>query len=80
MITENELKILIGNNIKKYRKEKGLTQKELANLVKVATPLIGSLESKNIIQGISIYNLYKISMVLEVPVNKFFEELKIALS
>ena len=80
MITENELKILIGNNIKKYRKEKGLTQKELANSVKVATPLIGSLESKNIIQGISIYNLYKISMVLEVPVNKFFEELKIALS
>ena len=79
-MTENELKILIGNNIKKYRKEKGLTQKELANLVKVATPLIGSLESKNIIQGISIYNLYKISMVLEVPVNKFFEELKIALS
>ena len=74
MMTENELKILIGNNIKKYRKEKGLTQKELANLVKVATPLIGSLESKNIIQGISIYNLYKISMVLEVPVNKFFEE------
>ena len=73
-MTENELKILIGNNIKKYRKEKGLTQKELANLVKVATPLIGSLESKNIIQGISIYNLYKISMVLEVPVNKFFEE------
>ena len=64
MMTENELKILIGNNIKKYRKEKGLTQKELANLVKVATPLIGSLESKNIIQGISIYNLYKISMVL----------------
>ena len=74
MMTENELKILIGNNIKKYRKEKGLTQKELANLVKVATPLIGSLESKNIIQGISIYNLYKISMVLEVPVNKFFEK------
>ena len=74
MITENGLKILIGNNIKKYRKEKGLTQKELANSVKVATPLIGSLESKNIIQGISIYNLYKISMVLEVPVNKFFEE------
>lgn len=74
MMTENELKISIGNNIKKYRKEKGLTQKELANLVKVATPLIGSLESKNIIQGISIYNLYKISMVLEVPVNKFFKE------
>ena len=74
MITENGLKILIGNNIKKYRKEKGLTQKELANSIKVATPLIGSLESKNIIQGISIYNLYKISMVLEVPVNKFFEE------
>ena len=72
MITENELKMIIGNNVKKYRKEKRLTQKELACLIGVSTPLLGSLESKNIIQGISVYTLYKISNVLNVTVDKFF--------
>ena len=73
MINENELKMIIGNNIKKYRKQKGLTQKELASLIGVTTPLLGALESKNIIQGISVYTLYKISKVLKVSIEKFFE-------
>ena len=60
MITENELKMIIGKNVKKYRKEKGITQKELASLIGVTTPLLGALESKNISQGISNYTLYKI--------------------
>ena len=71
MTTENELKMIIGNNVKKYRKQKGLTQKELSKLIGVSTPLLGSLESKNIIQGISV-TLYKISNVLNVTVDKFF--------
>ena len=72
MITENELKMIIGNNVKKYRKEKGITQKELSKLIGVSTPLLGSLESENIIQGISVYTLYKISKALNVTIDKFF--------
>ncbi len=72
MITENELKMIIGNNVKKYRKQKGLTQKELSKLIGVSTPLLGSLESENIIQGISVYTLYKISKALNVTIDKFF--------
>ena len=72
MLTENELKMIIGNNVKKYRKQNGLTQKELSKLIGVTTPLLGSLESKNIIQGISVYTLYKISKALDVTVDKFF--------
>ena len=72
MITENELKMIIGNNVKKYRKQKRLTQKELSKLIGVSTPLLGSLESKNIIQGISIYTLYKLSKALNVIVDNFF--------
>ena len=72
MITENELKMIIGNNVKKYRKQNGLTQKELACLIGVSTPLLGALESKNISQGISTYTLYRISKVLNVTVDKFF--------
>ena len=72
-MTNEELKMIIGSNIKKYRKIKGLTQEELASLVGCTTPLIGALESPNLCQGISTYTLYKISKVLNVSVEKFFE-------
>ena len=79
-MTNEELKKLVGKNIKKYRliynscnKEK-LTQEKLAEKTGARTPLIGALESENNPMGVSIYNLYMISKVLKVPINKFFEE------
>ena len=78
---QERLNQIIGRNIKFYReiynlkntgKEK-MTQALLAKKVGVSTPLIGSLESENYCQGISVYNLYKISKVLGVPVEKFYE-------
>ena len=68
----------VGKNIKKYRmlysiNVHNLTQSELAERIGVSVSLIGGLESKNINQGISIYNLYKISKALEVGIDKFFE-------
>ena len=75
MITENELKMIVGRNVRKYRKLDGrYTQKELAGLIDVTSALLGALESPNICQGISIYTLYKISKVLDVSIEKFFEE------
>ena len=75
-----ELKKIVGRNVKKYRllynaynKEK-LTQKGLASKIGAKTPLIGALESENNNMGISIYNLYMISKVLNVPIEKFFKE------
>ena len=79
-MTNEELKKLIGKNVKKYRllyntksKEK-LTQEKLAEKIGVKTSLIGALESENNNMGVSIYNLYMLSKVLNVPINKFFEE------
>lgn len=74
-MTEKALNKIIGKNIKKYRKanKNKLTQKELAEKVGVCTSLIGSLESNNICQGISVYNLYKISKILNVSIDKFLE-------
>ena len=74
---EKELYNIIGKNIRYYRKlysinKDELTQEKLAELVNVSTALIGNLESKKTYQGISIYNLYKISKVLEVPIESFF--------
>ena len=74
---QDRLNKIIGKNIKKYRKitiieGKKLTQEHLAELANVSTSLIGNLESKKTYQGISIYNLYKISLILNVPIEKFF--------
>jgi len=74
---EKELYSIIGKNIRYYRKlyslnKKELTQESLAEIINVSTSLIGNLESKKTYQGISIYNLYKISKILEVPIENFF--------
>lgn len=36
-------------------------------------PLFGNLESDKISQGISVFTLYKISLALDTPIEKFFE-------
>lgn len=74
---EKEIYSIIGKNIKYYRKLyslniEELTQEHLAELANVSTSLIGNLESKKTYQGISIYNLYKISLILNVPIENFF--------
>ena len=77
MTKESEINLKVGKNIKKYRLLYNanigpLTQKDLAECIGVSTSLIGGLESDKI-QGVSIYNLYQISKVLKVPIDKFFE-------
>ncbi len=77
-MTEEQIMNNIGKNIRKYRliysaTQEKLTQKDLAEKIGVSTPLIGLLESSKNSKGIGIYNLYKISQVLGVNINKFFE-------
>ena len=77
LLDEKELYSIIGRNVRYFRKLYSLnrcelTQERLAEMANVSTSLIGNLESKNTYQGISIYNLYKISFILEVPIESFF--------
>ena len=79
-MTNEELKKIVGRNVRKYRliynaynKEK-LTQKGLAEKIGAKTPLIGALDIYISDMGVIIYILYMISIVLFVPINKFFEE------
>lgn len=69
---------IIGRNIKYYRKlynlEKGkMTQEKLVELTDVSIALIGNLESEKIDQDLSVFTLWKISKVLEVPIEKLFD-------
>ena len=78
-MNKQELNKLIGKNVKKYRllyntKNKNkLTQAKLSEMLGVRMSLIAALESSNSTQGLSIYNLYQISKILNVRIDKFFE-------
>ena len=75
---EKDLNRKIGRNIKKYRRlynqnVGNMTQIMLAKKVGVSYATIGSLESDNIVLGISAYKLYKISKALDTPIELFFK-------
>ena len=79
-MNEEKLKYIIGKNVKKYRKlykkkNINMTQEKLAELINVSVSHISSLESNKTKKGISISNLYKISIVLEVPIHKLMEDI-----
>ena len=60
-------------NIKKYRIESGITQEQLALDVGKSYDFIRRLEYKKEEIGCSLNTLYKISVVLGVTMDKFFE-------
>ncbi|MBQ3142549.1 MAG: helix-turn-helix transcriptional regulator [Bacilli bacterium] len=68
------VKAVICQNIKKYRKEKGIRLMELAEKLDVSVNHLKRIESENDRNNISIMTLYKISIILGVRIDKFFEE------
>lgn len=73
MENKRDIYNIVGQNIKKYRKLKGWTQKELADKAMVSDSLIAKLESVTR-QTISLDNLEHIADTLEVTVIALLEE------
>lgn len=63
----------IGLKVSYYRKLKGYTQEELAELMGVSTSFIGQIEAVNVRKAISLDTLFKISKALEVAPIRFFD-------
>ena len=70
---QNDLYEKIALNIKKYRKEVGITQAVLAERVGVSHEFIRRIESTKGRKTFSIDTIYKISLVLDIPISKLFE-------
>lgn len=64
--------VIIGKNIKRIRKEKGLTQVQLAELIQYSDGTISNIENDSF-QTFSIEFLYIISKKLNVPMEEFFK-------
>lgn len=71
---EDNIMIKVSKNIKKYRKIAGITQEQLAVDVGKSYDFIRRLEYKKGAIGCSIDTLYKISVVLNIPVGNLFED------
>ena len=65
---------IISKNIRKYRKQAKVTQEQLALDVDKSYDFIRRLEFKKGEIGCSLDTIYRISVVLGVPLNKFFIE------
>ena len=64
----------VGKNIKKYRKLRGWTQRELAEKCCYSKNFIADIEN-NTFKTFSLNTLYHISKILNVPIKLLFEEL-----
>ncbi len=61
----------IGNNIKKYRTEKGLSQEKLANALNISSRTLQNYEADRTVPPLEI--LFKISYFLDVDIAKIDE-------
>lgn len=64
---------VIRRNIKKYRKEKGLTSAQLAEMVDLSHDFIRQIESEKSRYNFSVETFYKISVALDVSLDKLVE-------
>ena len=64
---------MLGLKVAYYRKLKGLTQEQLAEVMDVDTSFIGQIEAVNIHKTISLHTLFRISEALDTPPYKFLQ-------
>ena len=66
--------VIASKNIKRIRKEKGLTQVQLADLIQYNEGTISNIENSSN-QTFSLEFLYIISKKLNVPMAEFFKDI-----
>lgn len=82
-IFDKNVNEIVSKNIKKYRKQAKVTQEQLALDIEKSYDFVRRLEFKKGKIGCSLDTVYRISVVLNVPLYKFFideEETKNSLS
>ena len=67
---ENYIYYLVGQNLKKQRKLKHLTQRQLADLCNYSEGFIMNIESKKYLQTFSLGTIWKFADVLEIDVKE----------
>lgn len=74
VLDEKDVYKVIAKNLKKYRKAKRMTQKDLAKKSGYSYAYIRRIEGPNCIKNFSVLTLYNISIALEIDIGALFEE------
>jgi len=61
---------LLAQRIKQLRRERGITQEELSDLLGMNTSYITQVEAKQ--QGLSLPMVYRLAKVFHLPLKEFF--------
>ncbi|UPK18893.1 helix-turn-helix transcriptional regulator [Bradyrhizobium sp. 131] len=69
-----DVRRLVGGNVKRLRRAAGITQAELADLVGVDRAYISGLEQGN--RNATIVSLWHVAKALETPIRFLFDEAK----
>ncbi|MCJ9729475.1 helix-turn-helix domain-containing protein [Bradyrhizobium sp. PRIMUS42] len=69
-----DVRRLVGGNVKRLRMAAGITQAELADLVGVDRAYISGLEQGN--RNATIVSLWHVAQALETPIRLLFDESK----
>lgn len=64
---EDKIYISIGNNIRKYRLERGISQEKLSELLDANSKFVGHIERFE--RYISLKKLIQISKILNIPLS-----------
>lgn len=64
----------IRKNIKKYRKEKGITSAQLSEMVDLSHDFIRQIESEKAAYNFSVDTFYRISVALGVTLDDLIQE------
>ena len=66
--------ITLGLKIAYYRKKRGYTQENLAEIVGISLNFLAQVEGTGTIRGISLETLFKMADVLQVAPSKLLED------
>lgn len=76
LVFDDDIYTTIRRNIKEYRKDKGLTSAQLAEMVDLSHDFIRQIESEKARHNFSVETFYKISVALGVGLDKLVEKQK----
>ena len=72
---ENYVYYLVAQNLKKMRKQRGLTQSQFAEKCAYSDGFIMNIESPNYHQTVSLGTLWKFAEVLDIDIRELFNPL-----
>jgi len=74
LVFDDDIYNTIRRNIKKYRKQKGLTSAQLAEMVDLSHDFIRQIESEKTRYNFSVETFYKISVALDVGLDRLVKK------